>query len=287
MKLTISTILVLFVIGVSVTTISAQSQYEIPSWVKGVASYWANGNISDSDFGEAISFLIEQNVIKVNFDKNSDTETKNTISHLESNIRYLTNQNNQLKNEITTLNKELDLYKSIFDLATASQPPSTTVPKQPTMSEEEINFNNYLLRSITDTTPSKVLVDTTGKDSSVRFDLKEYGIFKYEKKDMIRFDFEIRNLGSPFQFGIDNVILKSCDITRYNNCYDVSKLNWKSDLFDTSISGTKQGIILFEFDKDDCNLFGEDRRVTWEFTQYHDITERTLKSWNVLNKSFC
>ena len=38
---------------------------DIPVWVKGVANFWVEGNISDDEFGEAITFLIEQRIFKI------------------------------------------------------------------------------------------------------------------------------------------------------------------------------------------------------------------------------
>ena len=40
-------ILLILVSTVSVSTISAQSQYEIPSWIKGVADFWIEEKITD------------------------------------------------------------------------------------------------------------------------------------------------------------------------------------------------------------------------------------------------
>lgn len=41
------------------------SNQEIPAWVKGVAQFWVEGNINDSEFGEAITFLIEEEIITI------------------------------------------------------------------------------------------------------------------------------------------------------------------------------------------------------------------------------
>lgn len=37
----------------------------IPKWIKGVASFWANDQISDEEFIDALTFLINQNIIKI------------------------------------------------------------------------------------------------------------------------------------------------------------------------------------------------------------------------------
>lgn len=85
-------ILVIFVIGVSVTTflsVSAQQNYEIPAWVKGVAGFWSDDRISDQEFGEGLSFLIEQGIIKV------------------PEIEKLRQENSQLKNEVKELENDI------------------------------------------------------------------------------------------------------------------------------------------------------------------------------------
>lgn len=79
--------------GDAFTSISALIQYDIPSWVKGVANFWAEGNISDSEFGEALSFLIDNEIIKV------------------PKIQELQNEITQLKAENSELRTKLNLPK--------------------------------------------------------------------------------------------------------------------------------------------------------------------------------
>jgi len=69
--------------GISIASISAQSQTDIPAWVKGVASFWVEGNINDSEFGESLSFLIEQNIIQVEMPATDNYQNINTIRNLE------------------------------------------------------------------------------------------------------------------------------------------------------------------------------------------------------------
>ncbi len=75
------------IVSVSVTSISAQSQYDIPSWVKGIAGFWAEDKITDSEFGEGLSFLIDNEIIKVP-----------KIQELENKITQLENENRELRN---------------------------------------------------------------------------------------------------------------------------------------------------------------------------------------------
>jgi len=88
-------ILAIFVIVVSFTTIisiSAQEKYDIPAWVKNVAGFWVEDEIADQDFGDAISFLINENIIKI--PENSQLQEENS---------QLRNENSQLKNTYSEL----------------------------------------------------------------------------------------------------------------------------------------------------------------------------------------
>ena len=51
--------------GDAFTSISALSQYDIPSWLKEVEDFWAEGKITDSEFEKCLSFLIDNDIIKV------------------------------------------------------------------------------------------------------------------------------------------------------------------------------------------------------------------------------
>ena len=68
-----STILVLFIslIGSSILAgipiSSAQEDTQIPDWIKNVASWWANGEISENEFLTGIEYLINNNIISVSF----------------------------------------------------------------------------------------------------------------------------------------------------------------------------------------------------------------------------
>ena len=75
--------------GAAFTSISALIQYDIPSWVKGVANFWAEGNISDSEFGEALSFLIDNEIIKVP-----------KIQELQNEITQLKAENSELRTKL-------------------------------------------------------------------------------------------------------------------------------------------------------------------------------------------
>ena len=46
---------------------SAQEDTQIPSWIKNVAGWWANGEISENEFLAGIEYLINNNIILLDF----------------------------------------------------------------------------------------------------------------------------------------------------------------------------------------------------------------------------
>ena len=88
----------------TIPTVSAQ-EYTIPSWVKGIAGFWSEGKISDNDFGEALTFLLDNNIILINPDLQSeDITSQNKIHDLEKQIKLLEIKNTRLEEK----NQELE-----------------------------------------------------------------------------------------------------------------------------------------------------------------------------------
>ena len=85
-KLLILAVFSVLVVSVSSASIYAQSQYDIPAWFKGVAGFWAEDKISDNEFGEGVTFLIDSGIIKVP-----------KIQELENKIAQLEDENAELK----------------------------------------------------------------------------------------------------------------------------------------------------------------------------------------------
>ena len=71
-----------------ISSVDAQGNYSIPAWVKGVAGFWAEDKITDQDFGEGLSFLIDQEIIKVP----KILELENKIAQLEAENAILKSQ---------------------------------------------------------------------------------------------------------------------------------------------------------------------------------------------------
>lgn len=103
------------VLGLTLTAIliaiipSYSSSYDIPSWVKGVANFWVEGNISDDEFGEAITFLIEQKILRVEMPNMVDTsELQNKIDQLETENARLQIEVLDLKEQSSNLKTQLN-----------------------------------------------------------------------------------------------------------------------------------------------------------------------------------
>ncbi len=110
-----------------VPAISAEST-EIPAWVKGVANFWVEGNINDSEFGESLSFLIEQGIIKVEMPTIDNPELQNKISQLESKNTILQNEVSSLKNENSKLKQQINSLQKT-ELETKSSQTNTSSSK--------------------------------------------------------------------------------------------------------------------------------------------------------------
>jgi len=79
-----SIVLVLFISLIGSTTLisipnsSAQEDTQIPSWIKNVAEWWANDEISENEFLTGIEYLINNNIISISFmlcSKNIEDQT--------------------------------------------------------------------------------------------------------------------------------------------------------------------------------------------------------------------
>jgi len=94
-KIPVIVVISILVFSVSLVSISAQGKYDIPAWVKGVAGFWAEDKITDNDFGEGLSFLINQGIIIV-----PEMESlKQKVTELEDKISDLEKENAILKGE--------------------------------------------------------------------------------------------------------------------------------------------------------------------------------------------
>jgi len=78
------------------------AEYDIPTWVKGIAGFWVDDRITDQDFGDGLSFLINQEIIKVPLLESLQDQ----VTDLESQVELLENQNQELEDENIILKSE-------------------------------------------------------------------------------------------------------------------------------------------------------------------------------------
>ena len=71
----------------------------IPSWIKNSAGWWSENKISDYEFISGIEYLIENNIIKVNAETNSESLKKDLERKAWNFERYLINIQSDIKNQ--------------------------------------------------------------------------------------------------------------------------------------------------------------------------------------------
>ncbi len=101
------------IVLISIPSVTAQSESNtIPSWIKGVASFWIEGGINDAEFVEALEFLVDNNVIELG----ENVVVDNTIPQLQE-------ENNMLKekldvseaNRVSQSQSDAAQHKKLYD----------------------------------------------------------------------------------------------------------------------------------------------------------------------------
>lgn len=83
---------------------SYSTSYDIPAWVKVIAGFWSQGNISDDEFGESISFLIDKEILQVPIVESLRQEN----TQLQSQVDSLKNTVDEQEQENDSLREDLD-----------------------------------------------------------------------------------------------------------------------------------------------------------------------------------
>ena len=65
------------VLGTSISISYGENEYDIPDWIKDLAGFWYNDQISDGEFSQGITFLIENDIIKVSKIEELKAENEN------------------------------------------------------------------------------------------------------------------------------------------------------------------------------------------------------------------
>lgn len=89
-------------------TIHAQSQSDIPAWVKNNAVWWGEDKISDSEFISALQYLINNGHLKAVSSSSDTSILQKKVNNLETKILNLNDEISDLETENKRLWKLLD-----------------------------------------------------------------------------------------------------------------------------------------------------------------------------------
>jgi len=116
-------VIVVAILSITVVSISAEEGL-IPSWIKTIAGFWVDGDVSDKEFVSAMEWMIENEVIKVS--TTDDDEFKAVAGELHR-------ENQQLKKEISQLENENEKLQTQLDkMITIASTSVTSIPSEPT-----------------------------------------------------------------------------------------------------------------------------------------------------------
>ena len=81
--------ILIFALGITISSAHAETTYIIPDWVKEITGLWVEDKISDNSYLDVITFLIDKKIIIVPL-----------IQELENEVIQLKNENEQLRLEL-------------------------------------------------------------------------------------------------------------------------------------------------------------------------------------------
>ncbi|PIN96812.1 MAG: peptidase, partial [Nitrosopumilus sp. CG10_big_fil_rev_8_21_14_0_10_33_7] len=64
------------------------TEYEIPTWIKNNAGWWADGKIDDNSFVQGIQFLIKEKIMNIPSTQNSGTSSDEIPSWIKNNAKW-------------------------------------------------------------------------------------------------------------------------------------------------------------------------------------------------------
>jgi len=96
--------LTVLIASVSITSIYAQSQPDIPAWVKNNAIWWGEDKISDSEFLSALQYLINSGNLKVASSSDDELERmKELKDKYQQSMMDFKSKNDKLQNDVSNL----------------------------------------------------------------------------------------------------------------------------------------------------------------------------------------
>lgn len=100
-----------------ISSSQAETPYIIPQWVKNTAGWWANGQISNSEFVRAIQYLIDNNILtgnqiinEINQLQNQNQAIRQAATQSTKEINQLQQENNNLQTENENLKSQIQQY---------------------------------------------------------------------------------------------------------------------------------------------------------------------------------
>ncbi len=94
---------ILFIFGIIIVPATAQQSFEIPSWIKKVAGFWSENYTTDKEFGNAITFLIENKILNMKIIetlKEENIQLKKENLELEKTLKSLGSESTQKNKKI-------------------------------------------------------------------------------------------------------------------------------------------------------------------------------------------
>lgn len=95
----------IFFLAITISSVWAETSYIVPDWVKDITGLWVEGKITDNNFLEIVTFLINEEIITIPL------------------IQDLQDEITQLKNENKMLQVELDESNSLVKAESSALPP--------------------------------------------------------------------------------------------------------------------------------------------------------------------
>jgi len=202
--------LTVLIVGVSITSIYAQSQSDIPSWVKNNAVWWGEDKISDSEFLSALQYLINNGNLKVASSSDDVIELEKELqSSKDLKDRYqqsmidIKSENDKLKRDISDLEIENErLWKLLDDPHSSSSTPSYDVPSYDIPSYNEIRYD----------------VDWDLNIGGLTIDIYSFG-FMEPKPEKFSIDMDVRYTrgGTPVEFEVSQIRVTTDDHFSYES----------------------------------------------------------------------
>jgi len=127
-------LIAVIIAGGVIFSVTASADGTIPTWVKSIAGWWSEGKVSDSDFIQAMQFLISQKIINIPMNDTNST-LLNEISQLQQQNILIQSELDSANSQITNLQAQLNAMNKT---STIVNPPPTnnTIPSLDLNSEK-------------------------------------------------------------------------------------------------------------------------------------------------------